>query len=50
VELDRPTGETLSSLTVTPTLQRLAAQATHDPKRVFTTLAQLIDEDVLHEA
>jgi len=50
VELDRPTGETLSSRTVTPKLQRLAAQATHDPKRVFTTLAHLIDEDFLHEA
>jgi group II intron reverse transcriptase/maturase len=50
VELDSPTGETLSSLTVTAKLQRRAAQATHDPKRVFTTLAHLIDEDFLHEA
>jgi RNA-directed DNA polymerase len=40
----------LSSPTVTPTLQRLAVQAAHDPKRVFTTLAHLIDEDFLHEA
>jgi RNA-directed DNA polymerase len=40
----------LSSPPVTPTLQRLAAQAAHDPTRVFTTLAHLIDEDVLHEA
>jgi RNA-directed DNA polymerase len=50
VEQDRPTGETLRSLTVTPQLQRLAAQAAHDPKRVFITLAHLIDEDILHEA
>jgi RNA-directed DNA polymerase len=50
VELDRPTGDTLRSPTVTPKLQRLAAQAAHDPKRVFTTLAHLIDEDFLHEA
>jgi group II intron reverse transcriptase/maturase len=40
----------LSSPTVTPTLQRLAAQATHDHGRVFTTLAPLIDEDCLREA
>jgi RNA-directed DNA polymerase len=40
----------LSSPTVTPTLQRLAGQAIRDPKRVFTTLAHLIDEDVRHEA
>jgi hypothetical protein len=40
----------LSSPTVTPTLQRLAGQAARDPKRVFTTLAHLIDEDFLHEA
>jgi RNA-directed DNA polymerase len=40
----------LSSPTVTPTLQRLAAQAARDPERVLTTLAHLIDEDWLHEA
>ena len=49
-ELDRPTGDTLRSPTVTPKLQRLAAQAARDPERVFTTLAHLIDEDFLHEA
>jgi RNA-directed DNA polymerase len=38
------------SPTVTPTLQRLAAQAARDPHRVFTTLAHLIDEDFLREA
>ena len=47
---DGPTGETLSSPTVTPKLQRIAAQATHDRRRVFTTLAHLIDEDFLREA
>jgi RNA-directed DNA polymerase len=40
----------LRSPTVTPKLQRLAAQAARDPERVFTTLAHLIDEDWLHEA
>jgi RNA-directed DNA polymerase len=40
----------LRSPTVTPTLQRLAAQAARDPERVLTTLAHLIDEDWLHEA
>jgi RNA-directed DNA polymerase len=40
----------LRSPTVTPKLQRLAAQAARDPERVFTTLAHLIDEDFLHEA
>jgi RNA-directed DNA polymerase len=40
----------LRSPTVTPQLQRLAAQAAHAPDRVFTTRAQLIDEDVLREA
>jgi len=50
VELDRPTGDTVRSPTVTPKLQRLAAQAAHDPDRVFTTLASLIDTDFLREA
>ena len=40
----------MRSPTVTPKLQRLAAQAARDPERVFTTLAHLIDEDFLHEA
>jgi RNA-directed DNA polymerase len=40
----------LSSPTVTPKLQRLAEQAAHDPGRVFTTLAHLIDADFLREA
>jgi retron-type reverse transcriptase len=38
------------SPTVTPQLQRIAAQAAHDPNRVFTTLAHLIDVDFLREA
>ena len=36
--------------TVPPKLQRLAAQAAHDPDRVFTPLAHLIDTDFLREA
>ena len=48
--LDRPTGDTLRSPTVTPQLQRIAAQAARDPDRVFTTLAHLIDADFLWEA
>ena len=48
--LGRKTGDTLRSPTVTPQLQRLAAQAARDPDRVFTTLAHLIDEDFLREA
>jgi RNA-directed DNA polymerase len=40
----------LRSPTVTPKLQRIAAQAAHDPNRVFTTLAHLIDVDFLREA
>src|SRR6266446_9432913 len=43
-------GDTLRSPTVTTKLQRLAEQAARDPKRVFTTLAHLIDEDFLREA
>jgi group II intron reverse transcriptase/maturase len=50
VGLDSKTGDTLRSPTVTPKLQRLAAQAAHDPDRVFTTLAYLIDTDFLREA
>ena len=40
----------MRSPTVTPQLQRLAAPAAHEPDRVFTTLAHLIDEDFLREA
>jgi RNA-directed DNA polymerase len=40
----------VSSPTVTPQLQRIAAQAAHDPNRVFTTLAHLIDVDFLRAA
>ena len=40
----------MRSPTVTPKLQRIAAQAAHDPNRVFTTLAYLIDVDFLREA
>jgi RNA-directed DNA polymerase len=40
----------LRSPTVTPKRQRLAAQAAHDPHRVFTTLADLSDTDCLREA
>ncbi|HEX9872169.1 MAG TPA: transcription elongation factor GreAB, partial [Candidatus Tectomicrobia bacterium] len=36
--------------TVTPTLQRLAAQAAGDPAWVLTTLAHLIEADFLREA
>jgi len=50
VERESTTGETLRSPTVTPKLQRLAAQAAHDPSRVFTTLAHLLDTDFLREA
>ena len=50
MELERKTGDTLRSPTVTPKLQRLAAQAAHDPDRVCTTLADLIDPDFLREA
>jgi RNA-directed DNA polymerase len=40
----------LRSPTVTPTLQRIAAQAVREPDRVCTTLAHLIDVDFLREA
>ncbi len=40
----------MSSPTVTPTLQRIAAQAARDPHGVLTTLAHLIDGDFLREA
>jgi RNA-directed DNA polymerase len=47
---DRPTGDTVRAPTVTPHLQRSAAQAARAPDRVFTTLAHLIDEDFRREA
>ena len=40
----------MRSPTVTPTLRRIAAQAAHDPHRVLTTLAHLIDVDFLRAA
>ena len=40
----------MRSPTVTPKLQRIAAQAARDPNCVFTTLAHLIDVDFLREA
>ena len=40
----------MRSPTVTTKLQRLAEQAKHNPERVFTNLAHLIDVDFLHEA
>ena len=40
----------MRSPTVTPQLQRLAAQAAHDADRVCTPLAHWIDEDFLREA
>jgi RNA-directed DNA polymerase len=43
-------GDTLRSPTVTTKLQRLAEQAKHNPERVFTNLAHLIDVDFLREA
>ena len=48
--LDRTTGETLSSPTVSTTLQRIAEQAIQYPETQFTTLAHLIDQDLLREA
>ncbi len=50
MELNRKTGDTLRSPTVTTKLQRLAEQAKRDPDRVFTNLAHLIDEDFLRAA
>jgi len=48
--LEGKTGETLSSPTVSTKLQWIAEQAARDRKRVFTTLAHLIDVDFLKEA
>lgn len=43
-------GETLSSQPVSTRLQRIAEQAKTRPKMVFTTLAHLIDVELLREA
>jgi group II intron reverse transcriptase/maturase len=48
--LDRTTGETSSSETVSTTLQRIAEQAIQYPETQFTTLAHRIDQDLLREA
>jgi RNA-directed DNA polymerase len=48
--LDGKTGETVRAPTVTPHLQRIAAQAAREPAGGFTTLAHLRDEDFLREA
>ena len=50
VPLDRTTGETSSSETVSSTLQRIAEQAIQYPETQFSTLAHLIDQDLLREA
>jgi RNA-directed DNA polymerase len=50
VLLNRPTGDTLRSPTVSPILQQIAKEARAYPDRVFTTLAHHIDVDLLHEA
>src|SRR5664279_4850822 len=50
VSLEGKTGETLSLPTVSTKLQWIAEQAVRDPKRVFTTLAHLIDLEFLQEA
>jgi hypothetical protein len=43
-------GETPSSPTLSTKLQRLAQQAHQYPAMAFTTLAHLIDVDLLREA
>lgn len=43
-------GETSSLPTITTQLQRIAEQAKQYPAMVFTTLAHLMDVDVLREA
>ena len=50
VELESPTGETLSAPPVTPTRPRRAAQAAGAPARVCTPLAPRIAEDGWREA
>jgi len=48
--INRTTGDTLGSQTVSLTLCQLSAQAREYPERVFTTLHHLIDVDFLREA
>jgi len=50
VLVNRTTGDTLGSLTVSLKLYQLKEQAKEHPKRVFTTLHHLIDIDFLTEA
>ena len=50
VLLEGNTGETSSSPTVGTKLQRIAEQAIQYPEMQFTTLAHLLDQDLLHEA
>ncbi len=50
VPLNRTTGEASSSETVSTTLQRIAEQAIQYPDTQFTTLAHLLDQDLLREA
>ena len=48
--MERPTGETVRSPPVPPTLQRMAAQAARASERVCTALASLVDADCRREA
>jgi len=48
--VNRTTGDTLRSQTVSLKLNQLRAQARLHPKRVFTTLHHLVDADLLREA
>lgn len=49
VELDSKSGDTVRAPTVTPQLQRFAAQAARNSAWVFTTLAHRSAEDLLRE-
>jgi len=48
--INRTTGDTLRSLTVSLKLYQLREQAKQHPNRVFTTLHHLVDVDFLREA
>lgn len=48
--MNRPTGDTKGSPTVSTKLHRLRVQASEHPGRVFTTLHHLIDVDLLQDA
>ena len=50
VLLEGKMGDTQKSQTVSTKLQRIAEQAARYPERVFTSLAHLIDVDMLREA